>query len=190
MRRLSLLIILTLILSSCNPFATNDLDKWVKLSNKYYSIQVLEGYKNYSDDKERTALGTIPQYSFYWRNPNWSINELGIKLMEFSYFEIPKTFESKSNQWILDTCTRFFIQQQYPILSDGRVIENEEIALNAFSGRSIVASEDVGKGDSLIVFQKLYVVHSRVYILRANGYKSVLNRPAIDRFMQSFQITD
>lgn len=176
--------------SSCNPFAKEDLSKWVQLTDKHYSIQLLERYKNYSDDDEQTALGTIPQYSVYWRNSALFINDLGLKILEFSYYDIPKNLMVKSTDWILDTCSQFFIRQQYPILLNGHILENKRIALNNFSGRFIIACEDVGKEDSLMVFQKLYVVHSRVYILRANGYKSVLNRPAIDRFMQSFQIKD
>lgn len=174
--------------SSCNPFATSDLNKWVRHSNKYFSIQILEGFENYLDEEERTALGNIPQYSIYWRNSALFINDLGLKSMELSYFEIPKAFKSKSSQWILEACTQFFIRKQSFILSYGRVIENKQIFLNDFPGRSVIACEDVGKDDSMMVFKKLFIAHSRVYILQANGYISALNQPAINRFMQSFRL--
>ena len=190
MRHVLIFSILIFICSSCNPFAASDLNKWIKLSNKYYSIQLLEAYKNYSDDEERTALGTIPQHSFYWRNSALFISDLGLKMLEFSYYDIPKNALSKSNDWILDTCSQFFMKHQYLILSQGRVIENRAVFLNSYPGKFIIACEDIGNEDSLMVFQKLFIAHSRVYTLRATGYKSVLNLPAIDRFMQSFQIKD
>lgn len=190
MRGVFLIVAISCTFISCNPFEKSDLSKWVQLSNQYFSIQFLVDYDRIYFKNNRTAFGKLPVNYVYWRNSAWITNDLGLKLLEFSYYDIPKSLRRKSVDWILDTCAQHFIRQEYPILLNGRTLENRNIELNEFSGRSIIACEDVGKEDSLVVFQQIFLAHSRIYILRANGYKSVLNRPLINRFLQSFKLTN
>lgn len=154
MRGVFFVVAVSFTFVACNPFEKSDLSKWVQHSNQYFSVQFLVGYDKIYNKNNRTAFGKLPVNYVYWRNSSWLIDDLGLKLLELDYYQIPQHLKGKSADWILDTCAQYFIRQEYPILLNGRTLENKKIALNEFSGRSIITCEDVGKGDSLMVFQQ------------------------------------
>jgi hypothetical protein len=181
-------LILALILFSCNPVSNKEMNDWIQINNKDYSLQILSGYKSSKENIDPSAFGRLSQNFLSYRNPKLQIKDLGLKLLEFHSFEIPKQFNSRTSDWILDTCTQYFLDKEYAIISGGRLLGKQDILLNGFRGKSIKAIVDVGKEDSLVVFQKLFVAHSRVYILCANGYKENIDKERIEHFMSSFSL--
>lgn len=185
LKYLPLLILFTLF-SSCKEKNI----KWVKFKdeNGKFELKIPEGFETYSGTSI-VAFG-LPEQSIYWRNPSLLTDKMGVKLLSFSYVDLPEKFKNYSSEKLLDSCVDHFSNTAYTIQKHGRVISNEKFMRKNYPGQKITAIVENGKEDSLFISVKILVAENMIYTLLANGYQQNLKLHEMDYFQNSFILTD
>ena len=184
--RVGPVLAILLVIAGCSGMEPR---RWIRYvdKEKRFSIDIPRDFQSI-DRVERTAFGSLPVFTLYWRTAVFAIADMDVKLLELSNVDVSAALNTFSKEQLLDSAMSYFREHQYDINRNGRVIRFDSIRKSTFPGRYLIACEDVTKADSLIVFVKAYLVGSRLYTIKANGYKASIKAAVVDSFLNSFRI--
>ena len=177
-KRLALLL-LPVIICLCS-FSAPD---WTLIQSNEGGFKMLFPVKpEGSSDTARPESGPIPwKIAIYNANPTTDDNYLyGLSFSDFSSKEISSDFKDKRVDDFLD-----HVLTRSVTGANGEVVLNDKITFKDFPGRHMKISFAHGKA---IMDLKIYLVHSRCYILQLDYLQKKENNPSIDKFFNSFEL--